>query len=77
MVFVAWLGWRAILFIRLLAKPVRDAAKPLIDPLNAHIDTTLRRSGLGKLADVSNRIQSGIEGAMDESQRRIDRRHNK
>lgn len=69
-----WLAWRAYVFLALLLAPVREKLKPHVDPVNQHLDATLRRSGLGALADLGNKLQSGLDGAVGATQRGIDAR---
>ena len=70
----AWLMWRGLLFLRLLMAPVRKAIAPYDRAAVAHLDATLERSGMGKVAEFSRRVQAGIERAADEGQARIDSR---
>ena len=72
---MGWLAWRGFVFLRLLAAPVRERIKPMMDPLNDHIEDTLRRSGMGKVADVLKAVDAGIEGAVTKTQDRLDTRH--
>lgn len=71
---VVWLAWRGFVFLRLLFAPVREKLKPYADPLNDHLEDTLRRSGLGKVADVSKSMASGLDGAVKATQDKIDAR---
>ena len=71
---LVWLAWRGFVFLRLLFAPVREKLKPYADPLNDHLEDTLRRSGLGKFADVSKSIGSGLDGAVKATQDKLDAR---
>jgi len=72
---LTWLAWRGFVFLRLLFAPVRAQLKPYSDPINNHLDDTLRRSGLGKLADLGNALNSRVEGAVKATQDGLDARH--
>lgn len=74
LVLFVWVGWRVFVFLALLLNPVREKLRPYVDPMNAHAHDTLRRSGLGKVADISEKLQAGIDGAVSETQKRIDER---
>ena len=58
---LAWLAWRFFAFVFVLLKPVRDWLRPL----NDHVDATARKTGLGKLTDLDNKLRAGIRGAVD------------
>lgn len=68
--FVVWAAWRGFVFLSLLLRP----ARAYVDPLNRHVDETLRRSGVGAIADAGARLQAGLDGAVDATQRGIDSR---
>ena len=74
---LVWLAWRSFVFLSLLLKPVRDKLKPIVDPINAHAHNTLRRSGLGRFADFSEKLHAGIDGAVSATQKGIDERNKK
>ena len=75
MLFLLWAVWRAFVFLTLLLKPVREKMKPLVVPLNAHMHDTMRRSGLGKVADMSEKFSAGVDGAVAQTQKGIDERN--
>jgi hypothetical protein len=68
--FVVWVVWRGFVFLWTLLTPVRRAVQPVTD----HVDDALRRSGLGFVADTSNKLQAAIDGAVNASQKGIDER---
>lgn len=69
-----WLAWRAFVFLSLLLRPVREKIRPYVDPVNQHVDATLRHSGLGVVADAGAGLQSGLDRAVDATQKGIDAR---
>ena len=71
---MGWIAWRGFVFLRLLFAPVRNFIKPAMDPINDHVESTLRRSGLGKFADFAKSIDAGIEGAVKKTQDGLDSR---
>lgn len=71
---MGWLIWRFYVFVALLFKPVRKKIQPQVDEVNQHLDTTLRRSGLGALADAAQKFQAGLDGAVKATQDGIDQR---
>lgn len=75
MLLVLWLIWRGFVFFMQLMKPVRDKVRPQVDAFNSHVDDTLRRSGFSSVADASKKVQAGIDGAVDETQRGIEERN--
>lgn len=72
LLFVAWLVWRVFVFVWQLAAPVRAAAKPLDD----HLKSTLSQAGLGKVVEMTERIDRGIDRAVSVTQQGIDARRN-
>ena len=70
-----YLAWRVYVFLALLLQPVREKLAPVVDPVTNHVDATLRRSGLGKVADISKKLQAGLNGAVAATQREIDDRN--
>lgn len=84
-----WLLLRLVLFLRLLFAPVTKKMAEVgkvIDPaaskVSQHIDDSLRRAGLGAVADSNirldkaiKRIDSAIGSALDEAQRKVDERN--
>lgn len=60
MIIVVWLVWRAFVFAYELLRPVRQA----LAPLNDHVEDCMRKTGLGKLADVSRKVEKGIDAAV-------------
>lgn len=70
-----WLAWRAFVGLYRLCAPLRKAIKPQTDNLNQHIDTTLRRSGLGAMVDFGNKIDAGVIGAINTTQKQLDERN--
>lgn len=70
-----WLIWRAFVFLRLLLAPVRERFQPQISALNDHVDVSLRRSGLGRVADMAKALDGGLDGAVNATQRAIDERN--
>jgi hypothetical protein len=75
LILLAWGIWRAFVALWLLLSPVRKTIKPIMDPVNNHLDSTLRRSGLGALVNAGKKLQSGLEGAVKATQAEIDRRN--
>lgn len=71
---LVWLAWRAFVFVCLLLKPVREKIAPHTEKFNLHVDDTMHRSGLGALSDAANKLQSGIDGAVNATQKGIDDR---
>lgn len=71
---LGWLLWRCYVAVALLFSPVRKKIQPQVDVVNQHVDTTLRRSGLGGLADAAQKFQAGLDGAVKATQDGIDRR---
>lgn len=74
---LVWLFWRAFVFISLLFKPIRQKIAPQVTAFNDHLDDTLHRSGLGAVSDAGNKVQSGIHGAVNATQKGIDERNGK
>lgn len=70
LVFMVWLAWRAFVFLYLLLKPLREE----LNPIDAHLRKTLHQSGLGKVADFSDKVQSGLDRAVEATQQGIDQR---
>lgn len=70
-----WGLWRLFVALYLFMKPVREAIKPQVEAFNNHLDGTMRRSGLGAVADVAKTIDSGIAGAVSATQKDLDERY--
>lgn len=63
----AWLLWRGFVFLAILLRPARR----YVEPARQHVDDSLRRAGLGKIADVSNTLQAGVDRAVDATEKDI------
>lgn len=72
-----WFFWRCFVFLSILFKPLREKLRPTVDPINAHMYDTLRRSGLGKVADIGEQLDAGIDGAVAGTQQVLDDRRTK
>ncbi|WP_374491584.1 hypothetical protein [Brachymonas sp.] len=73
--------WRLAIFLRVLFKPARDkieaAIGPQADAIKNHVDDSLRRTGLGAVADFGakiGQISRGIDGALDANAKAIEER---
>ena len=64
---VAWLLWRGFVFMAVLIAPVRETLKPI----NDHIDVAMRQSGLGKIADINNAFQAGVDSAIKSTLKKV------
>ena len=73
--FLLWAAWRAFVFLALLLKPVREKMRPFVDPLNAHMHDTMRRSGFGAVATASEKFSAGVDSAVTQTQKGIDERN--
>lgn len=54
---VVWLMWRGFIVLWLLFSPARRA-------IRARTDATLRAAGLGKIADLDQKLNDGLDGAV-------------
>lgn len=66
----AWLGWRAFVFLSILFRPVRRK----MAPVDAHLNDSLRRSGLGAMANAGERFQASIDVAVKNSEDAVARK---
>jgi len=65
---LCYVGWRVFRFLVVLLAPVRAAVKPLMDPVNAHVEDSLRKTGLGKIADFGKAIDSSVESIIKKAE---------
>ena len=77
LVFLAWIFVRVVAFLRVALKPVRDVVEPHAKVVDDHLKDSLRKSGLGGIADFGDRLQRGINQAVDNVQRGVDERNKK
>lgn len=69
---IAWVLWRAFVFLWTLVAPVRAEFKPVDD----HIKATLDKTGLGAIGKFAERVERGVDRAVAETQKGIDARRN-
>jgi hypothetical protein len=65
--FVVWVCWRGFMVFWRIVQPVRNVVEK-------HTDEALRRAQLGTLADISKKINRGIDNAVSTTEQTVSSR---